>query len=121
VDHLTSLEVDSTGWTRIHSEITHPQTDKPSWFSPFQFLFGSRWIPVAVGTLGVAILSFFFLGGPKAEMQHEFQVYLEQREQMVIRRTPLPSQEGMREITTDLPNPFTVSYDSSQSNPFKME
>ena len=121
VDQLTSLEMDSAGWTRVHSEITHLPTDKPSWFSPFQFLFGSRWIPVAAGTLGVAILSFFFLGGPKAEMQHEFQVYLEQREQMVIRRTPLPSQKGMREITTDLPNPFTVSYDSSQSNPFKME
>ena len=58
---------------------------------------------------------------PKAEMQHEFQVYLEQREQLVIRRTPFPPQEGIREITTDLPNPFTVSTDTSQSNPFTLE
>ncbi len=121
VDQLTDLEMDSTGWTRIHSEITHLAPGKPAWVSPFQFLFGSRWIPVAAGTLGVAILSFFFLAGPKAEMQDEFQVYLEQREQMVIRRPPPSPLEGIREITTDLPNPFTVSYDSSQSNPFTQE
>ena len=54
-------------------------------------------------------------------MQQEFQVYLEQRAQVELRRTPLDPQEGMREITTDLPNPFTISYDSTQRNPFTLE
>ncbi len=121
VDQLSYLEMDPALWTQIHSEITRLPTDKPSWFSPFQFFFGIRWIPITAGTLGIAILSFFFLNDSKVEMQQEFQVYLEQREQMELRPTPLPSQEGMREITTDLPNPFTVNYDSNQRNPFALE
>ena len=121
VDQLSYLEMAPDLWTRVHSEITLLPTDQASWFSPFQSIFGVRWIPITAGTLGIAILSFFFLSDPKVEIQQEFQVYLEEREHMVLRSTPPPLQEGMREITTDLPNPFTVSYDSSQKNPFAME
>lgn len=121
LDQLSYLEMDPSIWRKIHSEITRLPTDKPSWFSPFQSFFGRRWIPVTAGTLGIAIISFFFLSDPNVEMQQEFQVYLEQRAQVELRRTPLDPQEGMREITTDLPNPFTISYDSSQRNPFTLE
>lgn len=121
VNQLSYLEVDPALWAQIYSKITHLPTDQPSWFSPFQSFVRIRWIPVTAGTFGIVILSFFFLNAPKVEMQKEFQVYLEQRQQMVLRRTPLPPQEGIREITTDLPNPFTASYDSSQRNPFTTE
>ena len=120
VDQLSYLETDPALWTRIHSEITHLPTDKPSWFSPFQSFFSVRWIPITAGALGIALLSFFFLNDSKVEMQQEFQVYLEEREQMVLQRPPLSPQEGIRAITTDFPNPFTVSYDS-QRNPFALE
>ena len=123
LDQLSYLEVDPALWKKIYSEITRLPTDQPSWFSPFQSFVRIRWIPVTAGTFGIVILSFFFLNAPKVEMQQEFQIYLEQRQQMVLRRTPLPPlvQEGIREITTDLPNPFTASYDSSQRNPFTTE
>jgi hypothetical protein len=121
VDQLSYLEMDPALWTGIHSRITHLPANKPAWFSPFQSFFGIHWIPVTAGTLGVFILSFFFLSDPQVDVQQEFQVYLEEREQMVLRPTPLPPQEGMREIRTGFPNPFTVSYDSSQRNPFVRE
>ena len=121
VDQLTYLETDPALWTQIRSEITHLPADKPSWLSPLQSFFSIRWIPVTAGTFGVVILSFFFLSDPKVEMQQEFQVYLEQRAQMVLRPAALPTQEGAGDITTDLPNPFTVSYDNSQRNPFTVE
>ncbi|MEE8350035.1 MAG: zf-HC2 domain-containing protein [Acidobacteriota bacterium] len=121
VDQLSSLEMDAGSWTRIHSEITQLPTAPPSWFTSLQSFFGSRWIPVTVGALGAASLSIFFLRDPTIEIQKEFQVYLEEREEMVLGRSPQPPQEVIREITTTLPNPFTVSYDNSQRNPFAPE
>jgi len=121
LDQLSSLEMDPSLWKQIHSEITRLPTDQPSWLSPLQSFFGFRWIPVAAGALGAVILSFFLMSDPNVETQQEFQVYLEEREQVDLRRTAVPPQEGMREITTALPNPFTVSFDSSQRNPFTLE
>ncbi len=120
VDQLTSLEMDPSLWTQIRSEITLSAAP-PSWLSSLQSFFSIRWIPVTTGTLGVVGLSFFFLSDPEVEMRQKFQVYLEQRTQMVLRPAEFPRQEGAGELTTDLPNPFTVSYDSSQRNPFTVE
>ena len=121
VDQLSSLEPTPALWGKIHSEIIDLSTGTPPWLFALQSFFTTRWVPIAAGTLGIVILSALFLSQRNLETQQAFQAYLQHREQIEFLHVRHSHNEGMREVTAVLPNPFVVSVSSDQRNPFALE
>jgi len=122
VEQVDLLELNPDLWTRIHSEITDLSPSESTWLASLRSLFGIRWVPIAAGTLGVAFLSLFFVNQPNPEVQQKaFDKYVREREQLELPRVPVSPNASSLELRIAYPNPFIVSDNRPQENPFKLE
>ncbi len=121
VEQVGLLELNPDLWTRIHSEITDLSPSESTWFASFRSLFAVRWVPIAAGTLGVVVLSLFFVNQPNTEIQQEFREYVREREQLELPRVRVSQNASSLELRTAYPNPFIVHDRMVQENPFTLE
>ena len=121
VKQVGLLELDPDLWTRIHSEITDVSPSESTWLASLRSLFGVRWVPIAAGTLGVVLLSLFFVNQPNTEIQQAFREYVREREQLELPPVRVSQDASSLELRTAYPNPFIVHDRSPQENPFKLE
>ncbi|MCH7802526.1 MAG: zf-HC2 domain-containing protein [Acidobacteria bacterium] len=121
VEQVGLLELDPNLWTRIHSEITDLSPSESTWLASLRSLFGIRWVPIAAGTLGVVFLSLFFVNQPNPEIQDAFDEYVREREQLELPRVRVSQNASSLELRIAYPNPFIVSDNRPQENPFKLE
>ena len=121
VEQASLLELDSDLWTRIHSEITDVSPSESTWLASLQSLFGVRWVPIAAGTLGVVLLSLFFVNQPNTETLQAYREYVREREQLELPRVRVSQDTSSLELRTAYPNPFIVHNRNPQENPFKLE
>ena len=121
VKQVGLLELDPDLWTRIHSEITDVSPSESTWLASLRSLFGIRWVPIAAGTLGVVFLSLLFVNQPNPEIQQALREYVREREQLELPRVRISQNASSLELRTAYPNPFIVSDNRPQENPFKLE
>ncbi len=121
VEQVDLLELDPDLWTRIHSEITDVSPSESTWPASLRSLFSIRWVPIAAGTLGVVFLSLFFVNQPNPEVQQAFREYVREREQLDLPRVRVSQNASSLELSIAYPNPFIVSDNRPQENPFKLE
>jgi len=121
VEQVGFLELDPNLWTRIHSEITDLSPSESTWLASLRSLFGIRWVPIAAGTLGVVFLSLFFVNQPNPKIQDAFDEYVREREQLELPRVRVSQNASSLELRIAYPNPFIVSDNRPQENPFKLE
>ena len=65
-----------------------------------------RWVPIAAGTLGVVLLSLFFVNQPNTETLQAYREYVREREQLELPRVRVSQDTSSLELRTAYPQPF---------------